>query len=757
MRRQGGKSARRDPQAALRPPGALSRGVVRRVATLVVQLEGANSTGALTRAAYAPGPRHGAVGVAPAVAVQTVAPRAEAIGSVAIAVGPGRVLRLAEAQVQRAVLAQRQRDRRAEVLVAASADPGADLAVHPARRGLFPGVGPGLDGRRIGLALADPAGNLLFRRQTVRRRRLKRHGGRGVADRRGQGVGARGRHGARTSARRRRHHALGITARQQEGGGHEFDQHTHLLPFTSTLTPNAAKRLAFGHETERDRVDAIAQARRRRAVGEDVALMTVATGAARLDPHHAVAVVAHGADVSWIDGFVEAGPAGAALELGPRAEQGQAAFAAAKDPCPFFAQQGSAKGRLGAVGQKHALLFRREVGLQRHALAVGRRRQVIAGGRAHRGGGFGLGHDLKIGSAGRSFHRAEQAVHPSPHGRFVGRVAGIGQGAGRGVGRIVAALARRPGLMTIAEIGVVGRQTQGRRLDEDGVLGRGRAGDAHVRQAAQQVQRVQAAARAAGVDQHDHLALHRVGGAGVRGGRAARHDEGRLTGGDGAVEGGDNGLGLLDHRARFLDEARVRHHAVQGVGEPLTIGGGGAIGDLARFRLAADGELRRPDAVGQAIAARGGVERRTVGAAQVQHKALRPANSGGLGFDLGEEGVPGRVIGQGVDVDPRAAVHRLDRQRRARRRIDRGAIGGFQVLRRGRLRRQGEIAGAAADLELAGSGHARRHRVVAVPQQIGRAADAAGLGRQVTLELVQLGLGQIFDRLGVAALEHGAQ
>ncbi|VTO16679.1 Uncharacterised protein [Brevundimonas vancanneytii] len=129
----------------------------------------------------------------------------------------------------------------------------------------------------------------------------------------------------------------------------------------------------------------------------------------------------------------------------------------------------------------------------------------------------------------------------------------------------------------------------------------------------------------------------------------------------------------------------------------------------------------------------------------------------GLRLDLGEESVPGGVIGQGVDVDPRAPVHRFDRQGRARRDIDRSAIGRFQVLGRGRLRRQGEVAGAAADLELAGARHTGGHRIVAVPQQIGRAADAAGLGRQVALELVQLGLGQVFDRLGVAALEHGAQ
>src|SRR5690606_35750129 len=246
MRRLEGTSARRDPQAALRRLYILPRGVVGRVAALIVEVKRTDPTGTLARTTHAQGARHGAVGVTPAIAAQSISARPEAIGiepvrAVTVAVAPGRVLGLTEAEVQRAVLAQGQGHRRAEVLVAARADSCADHAVHLAGSGLLPGVSPGFHGRRIRLALADPAGNLLFGRQAVGRRSLKGHGRRGVADRLGQGGGARRRHGARTRARRGRNHALGVAARQQEGGGHEFDQHTHLLPFTITLPSNAAK------------------------------------------------------------------------------------------------------------------------------------------------------------------------------------------------------------------------------------------------------------------------------------------------------------------------------------------------------------------------------------------------------------------------------------------------------------------------------------------------------------------------------------
>ncbi|MNS79150.1 hypothetical protein D3C72_1127950 [compost metagenome] len=107
-------------------------------------------------------------------------------------------------------------------------------------------------------------------------------------------------------------------------------------------------------------------------------------------------------------------------------------------------------------------------------------------------------------------------------------------------------------------------------------------------------------------------------------------------------------------------------------------------------------------------------------------------------------------------MHPRTAVNLFDRQLGGARREDRGAVGGLQVRRRRRLGAQLELASATADLELADRGHAARHGVVAVPQQVGGGADTIRLGRQVAFKTIQLGLGDLVDGLQVAALDHGA-
>uniref|UniRef100_A0A0N4Z8I6 DNA helicase n=1 Tax=Parastrongyloides trichosuri TaxID=131310 RepID=A0A0N4Z8I6_PARTI len=689
----------------------------------------------------------------------------------AVAIAPGAVLGLADHEVQRAGFAQRQRHGGRIVLIAARAHADAELAVHLARLAFGPGVDRGVAGgfRR---AFADPASDLLISGQPMRSGAL--HGGAGRAVSRGGGKGgSRRRQHSLFATRRGRDHALGVHVRQQHrGGGHRnCGPKTTIGSSGPIAAPQRIRQgLAFGRKAERHRVDAVAQTGRRRAVGEHMAQMAAAAGAADLGADHAVAGVADLAHVRLVERREEAGPAGAALEL-------------AEDPGPLLAQQGPAEGRLGAVGQKDALLLGRQIGLQRHTLALARRRQIKARGRTQRRGGFGLGHAPKIGRAGRCFHRPaplvqiastglaafigpqvarsavgplKETTDPGAHGGFVGRVAGVGQALRRDVALVVGALTRGPGLVAIAEVRIVRRQTLHGRLDEDRVHGGRRTGQLHVRQTGQQVQGVQAAVGAAAVDQNHDLALHRIGGAGVGDRRTARHDEGLLTSGQRRVKGGDDGLGLFDHSARFLHEARIGLHAAQGVGEPLTVGRGGAIGDLASFRLAADGELGRPDAVGQAIAARGGVGGVTLGAAQVDDQALSAAQGAELAFDLGEEGVPAGIVFQRVDVNPRTTVNLLDRQLGRAGREDGGAVGGFQVGGGRRLRAQRVVAGATTDLELAGRGHAPGHGVVAVPQQIGGGADAACLGGQVAFEPIQLGLGEVRDRLDVAGLDHGA-
>src|SRR5579862_8455025 len=100
-------------------------------------------------------------------------------------------------------------------------------------------------------------------------------------------------------------------------------------------------------EVERERVDAVALARRIRPVGEDVAEMGVAGRAAHLDPTHAVRVVLLELDGTLECGLVEARPAGARVVLRLRAEQLRPAGAAAVDAVAVVDQQLSRPGRLG--------------------------------------------------------------------------------------------------------------------------------------------------------------------------------------------------------------------------------------------------------------------------------------------------------------------------------------------------------------------------------------------------------------------------
>ena len=117
-----------------------------------------------------------------------------------------------------------------------------------------------------------------------------------------------------------------------------------------------------GSEREADRIDAIALAGRRRAVGEDVALVRAAAGADDLGADHAVAGVADGLEVPLGEGLGEARPAGAALELGAAVEQRQPAQPAGEHARPLLVEEDAAERRLGAMLEQHVLLFLVEVG-----------------------------------------------------------------------------------------------------------------------------------------------------------------------------------------------------------------------------------------------------------------------------------------------------------------------------------------------------------------------------------------------------------
>src|ERR1700752_4004518 len=79
--------------------------------------------------------------------------------------------------------------------------------------------------------------------------------------------------------------------------------------------------LGLGLELEGRGIEAVPQAGRRRAVGEDVPEMTAATPACDLRPHHAVAAVLVLLDPSLGARPGNARPAGARYELGVRDEQ----------------------------------------------------------------------------------------------------------------------------------------------------------------------------------------------------------------------------------------------------------------------------------------------------------------------------------------------------------------------------------------------------------------------------------------------------
>src|SRR5512143_560333 len=97
---------------------------------------------------------------------------------------------------------------------------------------------------------------------------------------------------------------------------------------SSSVFPQWRQRLSVRHELQGDAVVAPALAGGRRAVLEDVALMPAAARAVILGARVDELEVPRRGHVGGGDGFEEARPAGAAVELAGRAEQGQVAAGA---------------------------------------------------------------------------------------------------------------------------------------------------------------------------------------------------------------------------------------------------------------------------------------------------------------------------------------------------------------------------------------------------------------------------------------------
>src|SRR5437764_1061576 len=96
------------------------------------------------------------------------------------------------------------------------------------------------------------------------------------------------------------------------------------------------KRLALRREFQAHRIDAVALARRGRAVVEHVALVRVTAGADDFGSLHSVARVADGLEMPLCKRLREARPASAAFELGPAGEQRQPAQTAGEDARAFL-------------------------------------------------------------------------------------------------------------------------------------------------------------------------------------------------------------------------------------------------------------------------------------------------------------------------------------------------------------------------------------------------------------------------------------
>ena len=115
-----------------------------------------------------------------------------------------------------------------------------------------------------------------------------------------------------------------LTPRQERKcrrGGQHPPRHVAFLPCPRSAMHSG---IALGRlrrpEVQGHTVDAVAEAGRRRAVLEHVALVSTAPGAVDLGPDHEQAIVLRGADRA-LDRRPEARPAGAAVELRLRREQ----------------------------------------------------------------------------------------------------------------------------------------------------------------------------------------------------------------------------------------------------------------------------------------------------------------------------------------------------------------------------------------------------------------------------------------------------
>ncbi|SBP89684.1 hypothetical protein THIARS_80208 [Thiomonas delicata] len=131
-------------------------------------------------------------------------------------------------------------------------------------------------------------------------------------------------------------------------------------------------------EIERCGVDAVAQACRARAIGEDMAEMGMALGATHLRAQHAVTVVFHGLDGLLPHRLREAGPAAAGIELGGGVEQHRAAAHAAVAAVGVVVPVLAAERGFGGAAARHTVLLGGELGAPLGVVGRGLRHGVVS-------------------------------------------------------------------------------------------------------------------------------------------------------------------------------------------------------------------------------------------------------------------------------------------------------------------------------------------------------------------------------------------
>src|SRR5690606_41618954 len=127
-----------------------------------------------------------------------------------------------------------------------------------------------------------------------------------------------------------------------------------MAPVSSSIYVRYRSRFPERH---RHRIQAIAIATGRRAIGKHMPEVAIATRATDFGAQHAVAGVLQVTDMRRVERRVKTWPAGAGIELAVRTEQRQVAQAPVIDDARLVVEQAAAKGRVGHLVEHDAVFL----------------------------------------------------------------------------------------------------------------------------------------------------------------------------------------------------------------------------------------------------------------------------------------------------------------------------------------------------------------------------------------------------------------